>query len=226
MTCTPLRNTSTSKLCICTAASPLLEIAILREHHVVSTIEEVTPKLRGAKVFSIVDVKCGYWNVELDDESTIPSSVRTPGGHVFSVRYTDQPKTCRLCDSPGHLATHCPKGTRSVRENEKPPPNNEQASVQQPAVRSYSDVINGFQAPPQSEREVNEPRQHRPTSHSSRRNSRNLSGGHTGGGTSRWSGDRALSWGIRSAHGGTCTKCNTHSSQTPTSLWKGQSPVS
>ena len=57
-----------------------LNHAILREHHVVFTIEEITPNLRGAKVFSIVDVKCGYWNVELDDESSYLTTFNTPFG--------------------------------------------------------------------------------------------------------------------------------------------------
>ena len=32
-------------------------------------LEEILPKLTGAKYFSIVDAKCGYWNVELDERS-------------------------------------------------------------------------------------------------------------------------------------------------------------
>ena len=63
-----------------------LNHAILREHHVVSTIEEITPKLRGAKVFSIVDVKCGYWNVELDDESSYLTTFNTPFGRYRFLR--------------------------------------------------------------------------------------------------------------------------------------------
>ena len=63
-----------------------LNQAILREHHVVSTIEEITPKLRGAKVFSIVDVKCGYWNVELDDKSSYLTTFNTPFGRYRFLR--------------------------------------------------------------------------------------------------------------------------------------------
>ena len=40
--------------------------AISREHHVIPTLEEILPKLIGDKYFSIVDAKCGYWNVVLD----------------------------------------------------------------------------------------------------------------------------------------------------------------
>ena len=44
--------------------------AILREHQMIPTLEEFFSKLSGAKSFSIVDAKCGYWNVELDEESS------------------------------------------------------------------------------------------------------------------------------------------------------------
>ena len=38
-----------------------LNAAIQREHHITPTLEEILPKLANAKVFSIVDAKCGYW---------------------------------------------------------------------------------------------------------------------------------------------------------------------
>jgi hypothetical protein len=47
-----------------------LNTAILREHHAIPTLEEILPKLHKAKFFSIVDAKCGYWNVVLDEESS------------------------------------------------------------------------------------------------------------------------------------------------------------
>ena len=36
----------------------------------IPTLEEILPKLSGAKLFSIVNAKCGYWNIELDEESS------------------------------------------------------------------------------------------------------------------------------------------------------------
>ena len=47
-----------------------LNKAIRRENHVIPTLEEILPKLAGAKFFSIEDAKCGYWNVNLDLESS------------------------------------------------------------------------------------------------------------------------------------------------------------
>ena len=52
--------------------------AIQREHHVAPTLEEILPKLTGATVFSIVDAKCGYWNVVLDKESSYLTTFNSP----------------------------------------------------------------------------------------------------------------------------------------------------
>ena len=53
---------------------------IKREHHVTPTLEEILPKLNGAKVFSIVDAKCGYWNIILDEESSYLTMFNSPYG--------------------------------------------------------------------------------------------------------------------------------------------------
>ena len=63
-----------------------LNKAIRREHHVTTTLEEILPKLSGAQVFSIVDVKCGYWNVELDEESTYLTTFNSPFGRYRFLR--------------------------------------------------------------------------------------------------------------------------------------------
>ena len=57
-----------------------LNAAIQREHHVTPTLEEILPKLTGATVFSIVDAKCGYWNVVLDKESCYLTTFNSPFG--------------------------------------------------------------------------------------------------------------------------------------------------
>jgi len=57
-----------------------LNAAIQREHHVTPTLEEILPKLTGATVFSIVDTKCGYWNVVLDKESSYLTTFNSPFG--------------------------------------------------------------------------------------------------------------------------------------------------
>ena len=50
------------------------------EHHVTPTLEEILPKLNGAKVFSIVDAKCGYWNIILNEESSYLTMFNSPYG--------------------------------------------------------------------------------------------------------------------------------------------------
>ena len=57
-----------------------LNRAILRDHHVTPTLEEILPKLTGAKYFSIVDAKCGYWNIQLDEESSYLTTFNSPFG--------------------------------------------------------------------------------------------------------------------------------------------------
>ena len=57
-----------------------LNAAIQREHHVTPTLEEILPKLTGATVFSIVDAKCGYWNVVLDKQSSYLTTFNSPFG--------------------------------------------------------------------------------------------------------------------------------------------------
>ena len=63
-----------------------LNEAIRREHHVIPTLEEVLPKLGGAKFFSIVDAKCGYWNVNFDLESSYLTTFNSPFGRYRVLR--------------------------------------------------------------------------------------------------------------------------------------------
>ena len=44
----------------------------------IPTLQEILPKLSGAKFFSIVDAKCGYWNVELDNELSNLTTFNSP----------------------------------------------------------------------------------------------------------------------------------------------------
>ena len=54
--------------------------AIQRERHVTPSLEEILPKLADAEVFSIVDAKCGHWNVALDEESSYLTTFNFPFG--------------------------------------------------------------------------------------------------------------------------------------------------
>ena len=57
-----------------------LNKAIQRTHHHTPTLEETTHKLAGAKVFSKLDAKHGYWSVMLDDKSSSLTTFNTPFG--------------------------------------------------------------------------------------------------------------------------------------------------
>ncbi len=57
-----------------------LNTAIPREHHATPTLEEILSKLHEAKFFSIVDAKCCYWSVVLDEESSYLTTFNSPFG--------------------------------------------------------------------------------------------------------------------------------------------------
>ncbi len=61
-----------------------LNAAIKRCHHRTPRVEEITHKLDGAKYFSKLDAKNGYWSVTLDPESQLLTTFNSPfGRHCF-----------------------------------------------------------------------------------------------------------------------------------------------
>ncbi len=54
-----------------------LNKAIIRCHHVTPTLEEITHRLAGSTVFSILDATHGYWAVKLDEESSYLTTFNT-----------------------------------------------------------------------------------------------------------------------------------------------------
>ena len=57
-----------------------LNKAIMRCNHKTQTLEELTHKFSGAKIFSKIDSKNGYWSVNLDEESTKLTTFNTAFG--------------------------------------------------------------------------------------------------------------------------------------------------
>lgn len=57
-----------------------LNTAIQREHFLVPTFDDILPRLSGKKLFSIIDMKDGFWHIELDDESSKLVTFNTPFG--------------------------------------------------------------------------------------------------------------------------------------------------
>ena len=56
-------------LCICLDPRDLNK-AIIQEHYKAPTLDEITHKLSGAKVFSKLDAKDGFWSIHLDTQSS------------------------------------------------------------------------------------------------------------------------------------------------------------
>ena len=54
-----------------------LNKAIKRPHHHPSTIDEILAKLNGAQYFSIVDARTGHWNIKLDHQSSLSTTVNS-----------------------------------------------------------------------------------------------------------------------------------------------------
>ena len=55
-----------------------LNVAIMRERHAIPTPGDVQAHLSGLKVFTVVDMKVGYWHVKLSDESSYYYTFNTP----------------------------------------------------------------------------------------------------------------------------------------------------
>ena len=57
-----------------------LKRAVQRTPYYVRTIDDVIPKVSGASHFKILDARSGFWQVELDDESSKLCTFSTPWG--------------------------------------------------------------------------------------------------------------------------------------------------
>ena len=57
-----------------------LNKAIKREHYRIPTAEDISSTLAGKRVFSILDEKDGYWQVQLDEGSSLLCTFNTPFG--------------------------------------------------------------------------------------------------------------------------------------------------
>ena len=55
-------------------------------HYRTPTLDEVTHKLAGAKIFSKLDARHGYWSVSLDDESSLKTTFNSPFGRFCFTR--------------------------------------------------------------------------------------------------------------------------------------------
>jgi len=65
-----------------------LNHAVKREHYPLPTLEYLTIMLCGAKYFSVLDATPGYWQIKLDEESSLLTTFNTPFGRY---RFTRMP---------------------------------------------------------------------------------------------------------------------------------------
>ena len=72
-----------------------LNKAIKRHHYPLPTIEDIATRLHGAKVFTIVDVKNGFWHVALDEQSSYLTTFHIPFG-----RYQWNRMPFGICSAP------------------------------------------------------------------------------------------------------------------------------
>ena len=70
------------KIRICVDLRKLNE-AVKRERYILPTLEDVAPKLAGARVFSKLDASSGYWQIPLHPESSRFTTFITPSGRFF-----------------------------------------------------------------------------------------------------------------------------------------------
>ena len=78
---TPKKNTNKIRVCV-DMREP--NKAIMRERHQMPTVDELMNDLNGAKIFSKVDLRSGYHQLELDNNSR---SITTFSTHVGHFRY-------------------------------------------------------------------------------------------------------------------------------------------
>ena len=69
---------------ICIDARELND-SIMRQYNTIPTPEEISSKLHGCSIFSVIDMADCYWHIELDDESSKLTTFNTPfGRHKFN----------------------------------------------------------------------------------------------------------------------------------------------
>ena len=72
-----------------------LNKAIQREHYPLPTTEDVATRLYGAKVFTVLDVRSGFWHVVRDEPSSFLTTFHTPFG-----RYRWNRMPFGICSAP------------------------------------------------------------------------------------------------------------------------------
>ena len=80
-----------------------LNKALKREHYQLRTIEEITARMPGARFFSTMDARSGYWQIPLDEESSKLTTFNTPLGRF---PFTRMPFGIRSAQEVFHKRVH------------------------------------------------------------------------------------------------------------------------
>ncbi|KAK3107010.1 hypothetical protein FSP39_004902 [Pinctada imbricata] len=78
-------ETSSGKLRVCLDPRDLNK-AIQRPHYPMRTLEDTLPELSGAKIFTKLDLRCGYWTIPLSKDSSYLTTFNTPFGRYRYLR--------------------------------------------------------------------------------------------------------------------------------------------
>ena len=73
------------KVCVCIDPSDLNKV-ILREHYPMRTVEDVVSDIQNAKMFSVLDAKSVYLQIEIDEKSSFLTTFNTPIGRFRWLR--------------------------------------------------------------------------------------------------------------------------------------------
>ena len=80
-----------------------LNKALKREHYQLPTIEEIAARMPGARYFSTLDARSGYWQIPIDEESAKLTTFNTPFGRFH---FTRMPFGIRSAQEVFHKYVH------------------------------------------------------------------------------------------------------------------------
>ena len=80
-----ITNKKNGTIRLCLDPKPLNK-AILREHFIIPTPDEIAAKLAGKKVFSVLDLKDAFWHIKLSEKSSYFTTFHTPWGRKRFLR--------------------------------------------------------------------------------------------------------------------------------------------
>ena len=78
---------------------------IQQEHYQLPTVEEVATHLQGARLFSVLDARNGFWHIKLEEESSYLTTSNTPFGRYrwkrmpFGISSAPEVFQHRMCET-------------------------------------------------------------------------------------------------------------------------------